>query len=106
MATTTKSDRLSAEEKAAIRERAKELQAQASGSDGETQVLAKINEMPDEDKTLATSFHPGAGRRTGPRATHVVRHAGVRDAGPEREGGLLLPERGEDEDPLQHNRLQ
>jgi len=57
MATTTKSDRFSAEEKEAMRDRAKELKAQASGSDGAAEVLAKIDEMPDEDKTLATSFH-------------------------------------------------
>lgn len=57
MATTTKSDRFSAEEKDAMRDRAKELKAQASGSDGEAEVLAKIDEMPDEDKSLATSFH-------------------------------------------------
>ncbi len=57
MATTTKSGRFSAEEKDAMRERAKELKAQASGSDGAAEILAKIDEMPDEDKTLATSFH-------------------------------------------------
>jgi hypothetical protein len=83
MATTTKSDRFSAEEKEAMRDRAKELKAQASGSDGAAEVLAKIDEMPDEDRTLATSF-PSARprRRTRPRAPHLVRHAGVCDAGP------------------------
>jgi len=57
MATTTKSRCFSAPEKKAMRDRAKELKAQASGSDGEADVLAKIDEMPDEDKALATSFH-------------------------------------------------
>ncbi len=40
-----------------MRERAKELKAQASGADGEAAILAKIEGMPDEDKALATSFH-------------------------------------------------
>ena len=40
-----------------MRDRAKELKARASESDGAAHVLAKIDEMPDEDKTLATSFH-------------------------------------------------
>lgn len=57
MATTQKSDGLSADEKAAIRDSAKELQARANGSDGEADVLAKIDQMPDGDRTLARSFH-------------------------------------------------
>lgn len=40
-----------------MQDRANELRAQASGSDGEADVLAKIAEMPDEDKALATNFH-------------------------------------------------
>jgi len=57
MTTTTKSGGFSAEESAAMKARAAELKAQAGGSDGEADVLAKINEMPDEDKALATCFH-------------------------------------------------
>lgn len=50
-------DGFSAEEKAAVKERADELKAQAKGSDGEAEVLAKIAEMPPEDRSLATHFH-------------------------------------------------
>ncbi|MEP7055530.1 MAG: hypothetical protein ABI912_09810 [Actinomycetota bacterium] len=57
MALTTKSAGFSADEKKAMRDRASELKAQASGSDGEADILAKIDEMPDEDGAMATSFH-------------------------------------------------
>jgi hypothetical protein len=40
-----------------MKARAAELKAQAGGSDGEDDVLAKINELPGEDKALATCFH-------------------------------------------------
>src|SRR6478752_3854592 len=43
----------SAEEKAAMRERAKELKAEASESD----VLAKIAEMPKADRVMAERIH-------------------------------------------------
>ncbi len=57
MTNTTKSGGFSAEESDAIKDRAKELKAQRGGSDGEADVLAKIDEMPDEDKALATHLH-------------------------------------------------
>jgi uncharacterized protein YdhG (YjbR/CyaY superfamily) len=57
MATKTTTDGFSAEEKAAIKERADELKAQAKGSEGEADVLAKIAEMPQQDRSLATHFH-------------------------------------------------
>jgi len=47
----------SAEEKAAMRERARELKAQAAKADGESEVLAKIAEMPEPDRTIATKLH-------------------------------------------------
>ncbi len=56
MATKT-TDGFSAEEKAAMKERANELKAQAKGADGEAEVLAKIAEMPPQDRSLATHFH-------------------------------------------------
>jgi len=46
-----------AEERAAMRERAKELKAEAKKVDGESAVLAKIAEMPEEDRTLAERIH-------------------------------------------------
>ncbi len=57
MTTTTRSGRFSDEESAAMKDRATELKAQASGSDGEADVLAKIDQMPDDDKALATCLH-------------------------------------------------
>jgi uncharacterized protein YdhG (YjbR/CyaY superfamily) len=44
-----------AEERAAMKERAKELKA--SKGDGESDVLAKIAEMPDEDRAMAERLH-------------------------------------------------
>ncbi len=57
MAASTKSSTFSADEKKAMRDRAKELKAQAGGSDGGADVLATIDAMPDEDGALAISFH-------------------------------------------------
>jgi len=50
-----------AEERAAMKERAKELKAETRGArakaDGESDVLAKIAEMPDPDRTMAERLH-------------------------------------------------
>jgi uncharacterized protein YdhG (YjbR/CyaY superfamily) len=46
-----------AEEKAAMRERVRELKADKSKADGESDVLAKIAEMPTADRTMATRIH-------------------------------------------------
>jgi uncharacterized protein YdhG (YjbR/CyaY superfamily) len=46
-----------AEEKAAMRERVRELKAEKSKADGESDVLAKIAEMPGADRTMATRIH-------------------------------------------------
>jgi uncharacterized protein YdhG (YjbR/CyaY superfamily) len=46
-----------AEERAAMRERAKELKAAAGKADGEKDVLAKIAEMPKADRALAERLH-------------------------------------------------
>src|SRR5688572_807293 len=54
---TGKSKGFSTEEKAAMRERAKELKAEASQADAEKAVLAKIAEMPDSDRVLAERIH-------------------------------------------------
>jgi uncharacterized protein YdhG (YjbR/CyaY superfamily) len=62
--TATKSTRKSAstkgftaEERAAMRERAAELKAEARKEDGERTLLAKIAEMPKPDRALATRVH-------------------------------------------------
>ena len=46
-----------AEERAAMKERAKELKAEAGKADGEKDVLAKIAEMPEPDRAMATRIH-------------------------------------------------
>ena len=63
--------RFSAEERAAMKERAKEVKAQAAGADGERAIGEKIAEMPAEERALAQDFHdlvrevvPGVGMRT------------------------------------------
>src|SRR5947209_7771017 len=62
------------EEKAAMKERSQELKAAARrgpGADGESDVLAKIAEMPEPDRTMAERLHaiikataPGLSPRT------------------------------------------
>jgi uncharacterized protein YdhG (YjbR/CyaY superfamily) len=62
-ATTTgkASKGFTAEEKAAMRERAKELKAEArankSKAEGESDVLAKIAEMPESDRVMGERIH-------------------------------------------------
>ncbi len=46
-----------AEERAAMRERAKELKAEKEKADGENAVLEKIAEMPESDRVLAERVH-------------------------------------------------
>lgn len=47
----------SAEERAAMRERARELKAPTSGKAAEDEVLAKIAEMPEPQRKMATKVH-------------------------------------------------
>ena len=57
----TKTQGFTAEEKAAMRERAKELKAEARANRdraaGESDVLAKIAEMPESDRVMAERIH-------------------------------------------------
>jgi uncharacterized protein YdhG (YjbR/CyaY superfamily) len=46
-----------AEERAAMKERARELKAAAAKADGERAVLAKIAEMPQPDRAMAERLH-------------------------------------------------
>jgi uncharacterized protein YdhG (YjbR/CyaY superfamily) len=55
--TSKASKGFSDEERAAMKERAKELKAAAGKADGESDVLAKIAEMPEPDRTLAERLH-------------------------------------------------
>ena len=52
-----KSEGFTDEERAAMRERAKELKAEAQRADGERAVLAKIAEMPEPDRAMAERLH-------------------------------------------------
>jgi uncharacterized protein YdhG (YjbR/CyaY superfamily) len=64
MATTTKTTRkdrassgFTAEERAAMRERAREIKAQGEKADGERDLLAKIAEMPAADRAIGERVH-------------------------------------------------
>jgi uncharacterized protein YdhG (YjbR/CyaY superfamily) len=56
-ATSGKSQGLSDFEKAAVKERARELKAEARKADGLKALLAKIAEMPQPDRALAEGVH-------------------------------------------------
>ena len=56
-ASGTKSKGFTAEERAAMRERAQELKAEARKADGESALLAKIAEMPEPDRAMAERLH-------------------------------------------------
>jgi uncharacterized protein YdhG (YjbR/CyaY superfamily) len=51
------SNGFTAEERAAMRERARELKAAQRNADGESDVLAKIAEMPKSDRVMAERLH-------------------------------------------------
>jgi uncharacterized protein YdhG (YjbR/CyaY superfamily) len=50
-------ERFTDEERVAMKERAKELKAAARKADGESDVLAKIAEMPESDRVMAERLH-------------------------------------------------
>jgi uncharacterized protein YdhG (YjbR/CyaY superfamily) len=54
---TKKTQTFSAEERAAMRERAAELKAEARKADGEKALLAKVKEMPKADRDMAKRIH-------------------------------------------------
>ena len=54
---TQKSKGLTAEERAALKERLKEEKAEREGKAGESDVLAKIAEMPASDRAMAKRIH-------------------------------------------------
>lgn len=55
--TREKSGGFTAEERAAMRERAKEQKAQASKEEGEAAVLAKLAELPAADRAIGERLH-------------------------------------------------
>lgn len=52
-----RSTTFTAEERAAMKERAKEQKAAAGKADGESDLLAKIAEMPEPDRAMAERLH-------------------------------------------------
>ena len=54
---SAKSEGFSAAERAAMKERAKELKAEAAKADGEKALLEKVAEMKGNDKKMATRLH-------------------------------------------------
>ena len=54
---STRSKGFSAAEKAAMKERAQELKAEARKADGEKALLAKVAEMPKPDRVMAERVH-------------------------------------------------
>jgi uncharacterized protein YdhG (YjbR/CyaY superfamily) len=56
-AKTKKSRGFTADERAAMKERARELKAEANKADGESALLAKIAEMKGSDRTMAKRLH-------------------------------------------------
>jgi uncharacterized protein YdhG (YjbR/CyaY superfamily) len=55
--TAKKNTGFSAEERAAMKERAQELKAEASRADGERALLAKVDEMKGKDRAMAKRIH-------------------------------------------------
>jgi uncharacterized protein YdhG (YjbR/CyaY superfamily) len=56
-AKSPKKETFTAEERAAMRERAKEAKAARSRADGESDLLAKIAEMPKSDRVMGERIH-------------------------------------------------
>ena len=54
---SAKASGFTAEEKAAMKARAQEVKAEAARADGESELLAKIAEMPEPDRGLAKRLH-------------------------------------------------
>jgi uncharacterized protein YdhG (YjbR/CyaY superfamily) len=52
-----KSNGFTKEERAAMKERAQELKAEAAKADGESALLAKVAEMPERDRSMAERLH-------------------------------------------------
>jgi uncharacterized protein YdhG (YjbR/CyaY superfamily) len=57
MSPEKKSKGFTAEERAAMKERARELKAEAAKADGESALLAKIAEMQEPDRAMAERLH-------------------------------------------------
>ena len=102
----TRSNGFTAEERAAMKERSRELKAAGRGkkADGESDVLAKIAEMKGTDRVMAERLHaPDQGQHPGAFAENLVRDARLRQG---RQGSVLLQTRREVQDEVRDARLQ
>jgi uncharacterized protein YdhG (YjbR/CyaY superfamily) len=54
---TRETDGFTADERAAMKERAREVRRGSKAADGESDVLAKIAELPDADRVMAERLH-------------------------------------------------
>ena len=86
-----------------MRERAKELKAEAARADGEKALLEKVAEMEGTDRAMATRLHAIITAAAPASPEDLVRHARVRRG---RQDRLLLPERREIRLEVRHVRLQ
>ena len=106
-AANRKSNGFTAEERAAMKERSRELKSAARAknaeADGERDVLAKIAEMAEADRAIAERVHAIVKQRPRPLAENLVRDARLRQG---RQGPLLLQARGEVQDEIRDVRLQ
>lgn len=68
MSKSPKKPSFSADERAAMRERQRELKAEAEGADGERELLAKVAEMDVSDRGMAERLHAIV-KRTAPQLT-------------------------------------
>ena len=103
-ASNKKSKGFTAEERAAMKERAQELKAEARKADGESALLAKVAEMPEPDRAIAKRLHAIVkASAPGLYAENLVRDARVCQG---RQGRLLLPKRGQVQVEVRDSRLQ
>ena len=108
-ATNKKSKGLTAEEKAAMKERAQELKAEArrgkqeAKAEGENAVLAKIAEMPEPDRAMAKRLHAII-KASAPDLSPKTWY-GMPAYAKRRQGRLLLPKRGQVQSEVRDVRL-
>src|SRR5262249_14869609 len=95
------------EERAAIKERARELKAEERANRDRAarvrEVLAKIATMPEPDRGMAERLHAIVTATNSRLAENLVRDA---RPCPGRQGRLLLPERGQVQVEVRNARLQ
>jgi hypothetical protein len=100
-----KSKGFTAEERAAMRERARELKAEARKAGEESTLLAKVAEMRDPDRAMAQRIH-GIVKASAPELSPKTWYGMPAYANKEGKGRLLLPKRREVQLEIRDVRLQ